>query len=1166
MTTSPFTVRRFAAAFATGLLVPLTAALPAEAATPSAPTSLAPDSTEVSTNTPTLSWGKVSGGVKYEVQADDDPGFDSPNFTSSTVNNRAVPTKVLPNGEISWRVRAFNASNIASSWSVGSFTVTPAAAPTPVSPAGGTVLGPAEPPLLTWSALPGATSYSVEVDETSDFTTPITTQTTQSTSLVVPVPLQDGEFFWRVKASKGVGTDTLFSDPSSFVVSDLPAPVVVSPTSSVDFEIEDVVLDWGPVTGAEFYQLEVATDIDFNSLVSAAQTKVYGTRYSPAITYDNNQYFWRVRAVDTAANPGPWAQGEFNRVWPDHPEPVFPLTSGTPLEGDMYFEWTPVQHASEYELQLGTDVNFSPGTTENCRTAGTTYTPWLYGTDHFTGNASVRAHERCQVIPGTTYYWRVRALDRPFTSPGVESIYSAAQTFQYDDGDFTQLSPAPGATVAVPTLSWEPSRGADHYKLTIHDNTGTNIHSATTYSTSYTPVNEKLTAAKSPYTWSVTAYDASNAARSQIHSRTFSIGGTPPTEGLAPLAALSGTGADPATLRAPSLTWEVMAEADHYTIQAGVHGSNSWYTPHSNEALGKKLYFPAVTDTWTRMLSPGTYDWQVRAHNSSGSIIGWGEIETFTIAALPAATGQRIALNGTALDDGQACTKAVPAICTNVPATPVFDWAPVDGAGSYMIYVAEDKAFTNLTEPLTKIGTTSNTRWTPTMSSEKAALEDSDAGGSYFWFVRPCKTPTTCGPAPVSMTDPATNKFQKKSPAVQGLTTTGSATVDAADISFSWTDYRTTNAATTWAEDGEASTQSAKAYRIQVDNDPTFSSPLDNLVVDQATYTSAGKLYPDGELYWRVQAIDGDDNPLTWSVVQAFTKATAAPEQVAPAHSATVSGTVPFTWDPVPSAGSYEIAVYRGTTGTASSANLLFSKTGLEQAAYVWTKPIPASTTPYEWRVRRKDASNNVGPWSGWHRFTSTGSVPTLLTPASGTLQPARGPLFSWDAVNGAASYTIEGRSASSTSRPFATVTTAATAWAATAAVPDGAWQWRVTAKDAGGAVLGSSAWRGFTVDGLAPTVTSKSPTTNAYRTANFVAKFSEPVKNVTTSTFQLIRVSTGKVVTATVTLSADKRTATLNPGSNLVVGAYYTARLTSGVTDLAGNKLAVVSWKVKAT
>ncbi len=83
--------------------------------------------------------------------------------------------------------------------------------------------------------------------------------------------------------------------------------------------VQDVVFDWDPVQGAKQYEIWVALDHDFNNEVE--KRIVYGTRYSPPTTYDNNNYYWKVRPINAADQPAPWpdAPSEFQRRWPDGP-------------------------------------------------------------------------------------------------------------------------------------------------------------------------------------------------------------------------------------------------------------------------------------------------------------------------------------------------------------------------------------------------------------------------------------------------------------------------------------------------------------------------------------------------------------------------------------------------------------------------------------------------------------------------------------------------------------------------------------------------------------------------------------------------------------------------------------------------------------------------------
>jgi streptogramin lyase/methionine-rich copper-binding protein CopC len=102
-------------------------------------------------------------------------------------------------------------------------------------------------------------------------------------------------------------------------------------------------------------------------------------------------------------------------------------------------------------------------------------------------------------------------------------------------------------------------------------------------------------------------------------------------------------------------------------------------------------------------------------------------------------------------------------------------------------------------------------------------------------------------------------------------------------------------------------------------------------------------------------------------------------------------------------------------------------------------------------------------------------------------------------------------------------------------------------------------------VDTMPPEVTSTTPAKDARDVpadAAIAATFSEPVKadTLTTSTFTLQDASGGPVA-GSVTYDDKKRTATLKPGGKLSAGAVYTATLTAGVTDEAGNALASYSW-----
>ena len=257
----PHTFARTGAGVTLALAVTALAA-PAAHAAVAAPSNLTV--TPEGASIPALAWSPVPKATGYQVQVDNDSGFGSPEFTTSTVNFRATPTSALRSGAQFWRVRAVKGTDTSAWQEGGSFQVSPVSVPVPTAPAEGANLAqPDNSPLLQWLGSPGAASYTVEVDGDADFVGS-KTYTTKATSLVVPDPLGEGDWFWRVTAVKSAGLVSLPSHRSSFNILPLAKPTLVSPVDSVDTKVSDVVLDWEPVPGARTYDVQISDGPTFD--------------------------------------------------------------------------------------------------------------------------------------------------------------------------------------------------------------------------------------------------------------------------------------------------------------------------------------------------------------------------------------------------------------------------------------------------------------------------------------------------------------------------------------------------------------------------------------------------------------------------------------------------------------------------------------------------------------------------------------------------------------------------------------------------------------------------------------------------------------------------------------------------------------------------------------
>ena len=248
--------------------------------------------------------------------------------------------------------------------------------------------------------------------------------------------------------------------------------------------------------------------------------------YSPKVTFPNDQFFWRVRAVDLANQVTAWQTPEYG---PDDHPPVRPdlarHPAGDPPRGgrtqqvgdDLYYEWSPVQHASHYEVWLSTDENFTEPTRPRRSSAPSP------------GRRTRRAN------PATTACRRPRAPcttggSGRWTGPTPRSACRASSRRRRASSTETARdSPAcPPRTVQRSTcrhLSWDPVPNTENLQPQDHQHHGLAGGSPSRPTpTSYTPLGKLLEPGDGPYTWSVQAEDFQGRVTTAA-VRTFQVSG-----------------------------------------------------------------------------------------------------------------------------------------------------------------------------------------------------------------------------------------------------------------------------------------------------------------------------------------------------------------------------------------------------------------------------------------------------------------------------------------------------------------------------------------------------------------------------------------------------------------------------------------------------------------
>jgi hypothetical protein len=1057
---------------------------------------------------PILTWSPVAGATRYRVQVSASPSFSSLLYNTYTFATKATPYTQLPFGTLYWRVAGDDGAGNNGPFAEASFVETLTQAPVTLTPTDGqTLTFPAEPVIFSWNPVPGATSYSVQVDSAESFVS-ATQYTTKNTSFTLTdtqsFTQADGttqSWYWRVQANLAASQVGPWSEGQSYQIEWPAAPQLRSPAPLAN--VTDIVLSWDPIAGAQSYEVQINPNEDWQN-PTIDQLGVLSTRYSPYTTLLNGSYYWRVRAraAGTATNWGPWSTSrQFTRSWSPKPVPVHPFWDGgaIPTLSNLEFSWTPasssgagwVDHAAYFEVQFSSDINFSGGI-QSCRTNHTTLSPY----NAVTGGGEPGACT-LSLVPGYTYYWRIRGIDAPpasatYNASGVLGLWdstesSDTQRFTYlPDMPDLSCGPAGGSTVSTPVLCWSPVSGAEKYHVIVRNNIHVIVSESDTYATTYTPApTVKLNPAQSPFEWNVYSISGETGAHGVMRATWPTFNLTAPTTVAPPTITVLSPTSGSHSIRMPRMEWEPVTGADYYKVWYGNQDVMD-STPLSGATT--KLWFAAFTYTGMPLATGQIWHWQVVAYNVTNDPIAASDYAANTFQVGDTAAGDWI-IPWSDYDTPECVPQPDPASSRCSPQvgdTQELSWTADPQAGAYYVYVAKDAAFTNIYRAY---------RTTQTTLTPRESWADSQAGESYYWFVRPCVAwnGSGCGPGQDTNAGLDNASAYKKISAAQTGLGTGSAdnpsvpgSTIANQITFSWDDYITTSQASTYEVPGVVSgrvTQEAKRYRIQVSASADFGAILDDRYVDQIQYTPWALTYPEGALYWRVQAYDASDLALTMSTTGVVTKSSPQVQLTSPAAGLVVDGVPNFTWEPQDWAAKYKIEVYKNGDTNWSTVNRIFNVT---TAVASWSPTDAMPTGVYAWRVQRLDANspNRPGPWSDGRLFTLSPEAPTLVSPADGSLQSGGDMLFTWTGIPNAVSYRFESSTSAGFSSPTQQTTTM-TAWSPTTVYAAGTYYWRVSVLDAGSPanVLSTSAARTFVVGTLpgAPTgVTATAGNTSA--------------------------------------------------------------------------------------
>jgi hypothetical protein len=263
-----------------------------------------PNGATLNTNTVTLKWNCVTRADGYGVEVSKISCGGSDVFDGVTTSCEKGISN-LANGVYYWRVQAFaitypGLSKYSECWS---FTIDVVQPPCPSAPSLNSIDNSDCDGNYTvsWSPVSGATSYELQEDDNSSFSSPTTVYQGSSTSKYISGKSPD-TYYYRVRAFTASCT-TEWSTPRSVRVWPIPSTPTLYPISNPDGD-GNYTVSWSSVSDATSYTLQEDDNPSFSSPI----TVYSGPSTSKGISGKSpGTYYYRVRASNCRDNSG-WSK------------------------------------------------------------------------------------------------------------------------------------------------------------------------------------------------------------------------------------------------------------------------------------------------------------------------------------------------------------------------------------------------------------------------------------------------------------------------------------------------------------------------------------------------------------------------------------------------------------------------------------------------------------------------------------------------------------------------------------------------------------------------------------------------------------------------------------------------------------------------------------------
>jgi hypothetical protein len=963
------------------------------------PTLLTPADESYPLLTPTFHWTAVEGAEHYTFEYTTEENNNCDFSKGNIINTKQTfytPIDTFPNDvRYCWRVRVESGSAVGDYSDMWHFEKRWYLQPQLLTPSYQFENGLY--PIYSWTPVPGASRYIIEISEDPDFNDIFEIATTANT-FYSPQSKYIGTnyYYWRVTPIDGSGEVGLPNDPPWEYQSnyDSTAPILIYPfyyyqpnnydeltmnpvedrTIAYPVFIWHRVMNPTPFGGifASAYRIQVDTTPNFNNILweydteNTSATPIDSDDFTPEVGHD---YYWRVCVLDhIGGNCRTNIHSGWSQIWrarfdtsmaltpsnADAPVLLRPAYGQESVEATPLLEWFPFQDATEtqYQVEISRDINFS--TIEITETTNIpSYSPPYSLAQRSLGRTDYG-----------TFYWRVRGYYHSSWSEWSEPWHF--QIASQSEWRYTRSLGNQANQLLI---------GSDPISDTYPTYDLSSLYASQSNDFWFLGFNANLTSTDMTYVFYIDIDQEDESGASTPPERPYEVSTIPAHQP------------------------EFVIYVDKYG--GIVDAQNTWVFAWDgiNWGIGQKLddiggLIYAAND-YVELQLPNT-EIGMSQINSSISVILFS-VDTSTGLLQDSVPSDAEVPGDAQVSRFSAVSEHMNLISppnsasgdptTNPSILPFYwDWPTGSNTSTpfsgIKLEVFDDPGFNNRVAEF-KLDSSD-----PYFGENNVVLlNDINGDNNYYWRVQPRYWYPGFSPAFGSWTGGWS--FRRSGFTAQNLQTS----VNWATPTFSWD-----------------MAEGASSYLLQVSTVPDFEPTIINQTTPMTAFTPS-ETFKQGDYYWRVKVnrYDGVENG--WSEVAQFSLSLPTPTGLTPDGYAIVHFAPTLCWDPLIKYNDdapYEpiLTAWKYKVEVSRDQNFSVVYDSITTNNNCWTPMEGYHDGNYWWHVAMIDGGNKMGSYSAPATFIKQYPTTSLISPNSGSYLGT--PTFIWTPVDGSAAYRFE--------------------------------------------------------------------------------------------------------------------------------------------------------------